>query len=409
MAVVRHYLRDAQTVSGTGGTIYDLSTTVGTSATLTSAAVSATGFTNVFEFRVGIGSERPEASIPYSVEITAVSSEQLEYRWRFVQIRSGSVIADTAYSTADNTTGTKTGTLSFSGATWASGDFLALEVELRRNGGGGSRDITLGVNRTTSYADPDLVLAAVVGSLAAQEAGADTFTATGAVAVAGTLVVQETGDDTFSASGTVFNSNIGIFDTGIFDSGIFDTEEAGAGEVTGTLAAQEAGADTFTASGTVAVTGTLAAQETGDDTFAATETVAVTGSLAAVEAGDDTFAGAGTVAVTGSFVSQETGDDVFAATGTVAVTGSLAAQETGDDTFSATGSVFDPGIAIIGTLVAQEAGSDLAVITGRPLGTIIHAFNDNEFVEGELRRWDGAQWAPALVRRWDGGQWAVQP
>jgi hypothetical protein len=50
----------------------------------------------------------------------------------------------------------------------------------------------------------------VTGSLAAQETGSDTFSATGKVAVSGSLVAQETGEDVFSATGTVTNSGIAL-------------------------------------------------------------------------------------------------------------------------------------------------------------------------------------------------------
>jgi hypothetical protein len=180
----------------------------------------------------------------------------------------------------------------------------------------------------------------ITGTLAATEAGSDTFAATGSVEVAGTLAATEEGSDTFATSGTV--------------------------AITGTLAATEEGSDTFAATGTVVdgASGTLAATEEGSDTFEASGSVAITGTLAATEEGSDTFAASGTVAITGTFAATEEGSDTFEATGDVVsgTAGTLAAVETGSDTFAASGAV-----AISGTMAATETGSDTASITGSVL------------------------------------------
>lgn len=139
--------------------------------------------------------------------------------------------------------------------------------------------------------------------------------------VSGTMAVQEDGADSFSASGTVTDAG-----------------------VTGSLAAQESGADTFAANGSVSVSGSLSAQEAGSDAFAASGAVAVSGALSAQESGQDAFVASGSVPVAGALSAQEVGADVFAATGSVestGVNGSLVAQETGEDTFAAVGIVED--------------------------------------------------------------------
>jgi hypothetical protein len=90
--------------------------------------------------------------------------------------------------------------------------------------------------------------------------------------ITGTMAAAEAGTDTFAGSCDVF--------------------------VQGSLAASETGADTFSSTGDVVVQGTLAVSESGSDTLAASGTVgsvAVTGDLAATETGSDTCAFSGTV------------------------------------------------------------------------------------------------------------------
>jgi hypothetical protein len=162
------FLRNTQTVTGTGGTTYDLDLVQGTAATLVSASISPTSFTKVFEFRREIASEFPQPTLPTSVVITAVSASTLETRWRAVQIRGGTVLAASDYGAIRNAVGTFTDTLTLD-TTWQAGDFLALEVELRRTTGGGSRTVTLGVNRAGSFVDATFVTppSAVTGTGAA--------------------------------------------------------------------------------------------------------------------------------------------------------------------------------------------------------------------------------------------------
>ena len=79
------------------------------------------------------------------------------------------------------------------------------------------------------------------GYLAATEAGADDFTASGTADSTGSLDATETGSDTFSAQ----------------DGGLIGAS----------MAAQETGADAFTASGSAPSSGSMAATEAGSDTF----------------------------------------------------------------------------------------------------------------------------------------------
>jgi hypothetical protein len=220
------------------------------------------------------------------------------------------------------------------------GTLAATEAGADTFAGAGFLDSTGTLAATEAGADTFAGTGAVLvsGTLAATEAGADTFAGTGAVLVSGTLAATETGADTFAGTGTVL--------------------------VSGTLAATETGADTFAATGTVtdpSVTGTLVATETGADTFASTGTVLVSGTLAATEAAD-TFASTGTVLVSGTLAATETGADTFAGIGFRAATGTLAATEAGLDDFTATGL-----LGVIGTLAATETGADDFTATGTVL------------------------------------------
>lgn len=157
MAVTRLYLRNTQAGGGTGGIVYDLSATQGTGATLVSSAISSTSFTEVFRWQYTLGSDVPDTVIPTSVDVAAVSASTLEYRWKVERLDgSNNEIASSSYSTAYNTTGIKTENLSLSTA-WATGDRVAISLELRRVSGGGSRTVTINVNDADSFIDPDLV------------------------------------------------------------------------------------------------------------------------------------------------------------------------------------------------------------------------------------------------------------
>lgn len=146
MAVTRFYLRNSQANPGTGGTVYDIAETAGTATTLVSAAISGTGFTEVFRWQSTLGADLPEASIPYSVGISAVSHSSIEVRWRIQRLNSSNtVLESSSYSALHNSAGNKTGTFTFAAA-WVTGDRVALSLEIRRTSGGGSRTVTIDVD-----------------------------------------------------------------------------------------------------------------------------------------------------------------------------------------------------------------------------------------------------------------------
>lgn len=176
--------------------------------------------------------------------------------------------------------------------------------------------------------------AGVIGTLSAQESGADSFAGSAATVVSGNFVSAETGSDTLSASG--------------------------AATVSGTFAAAETGSDTFSAIGVQQVSGTLAASETGSDALTSSGAILVSGSFAAAETGSDTLFAIGGNFASGTLSAQETGDDTFAASGSIAVSGTLTTAETGADTLAASGAIRISGLA-----AASEVGSDIAAFSGQ--------------------------------------------
>lgn len=128
----------------------------------------------------------------------------------------------------------------------------------------------------------------VVGTLAAQESGADTSVMSGAVLVAGALSATESGAD----AAIIVGGNI----------------------LAGYMVAQESGSDTAAASGAVVVSGAMAASETGADGFAASGSIGnadIIGNVAALESGSDSIVVSGVVVVSGSMAAAEAGSDTM--------------------------------------------------------------------------------------------------
>jgi hypothetical protein len=150
------FLKNTQTVSGTGGQVYDLDTVQGSPTTLNTGLVSSFSFVKVLEFRYEIIDPPPE-TIPVSVSINSVLSSNLEIRWRVVRFNSSNILQETSgYSNNYNSIGVKTDTLSLT-ASWSAGDFIALEMELRKVSGAGSVSVQLDINDPNSFllAEPE--------------------------------------------------------------------------------------------------------------------------------------------------------------------------------------------------------------------------------------------------------------
>lgn len=227
-------------------------------------------------------------------------------------------------------------------------------------GSTGTTSITNAASNTAAFLTIALVgLGDLTGTLAAQEDGQDTLSASGEVLaplepIEGTVAAVEEGQDAFAALGSIFP-----FQADAFQQDAFNREVPNF--VTGDLAATEAGNDTMAAAGAVAVRGAFAASEQGADTLAGAGSVLVAGSLSAVESGADAFAGVGRVLVAGALSATESGLDTFSASagGVVTVAGSMAATEAGDDAAAGVGSVL-----VSGALAATESGSDAAAFSG---------------------------------------------
>jgi hypothetical protein len=156
MSVVRHFLRNTQTNAGTGGIVYDLSTTVGTTAPLSSGNVTINTFAERLAWQIDVDDKVDSTSFPTSIEITLLTTA--DYRWRIQRVNSSNVVqASSAYSTTYNTTGIKTETLTLS-TTWAVGDRLRFSLEVARNAAHGIGSVTVNTNDPDSYVDISLDL-----------------------------------------------------------------------------------------------------------------------------------------------------------------------------------------------------------------------------------------------------------
>lgn len=157
--ISRSHLRDTQTESGTGGTVYDLSETQGTPATLASASVNSGSFTEVFRWQRTVGNEVGSSTISTRLDV-AVISASAEYQWRVIRLNSAGVEQATSdYSSGQSTTGVKIQSFILD-TTWAVGDILALALELRKSSGGGNRTITVDVNAADSWTEHEVTVVA---------------------------------------------------------------------------------------------------------------------------------------------------------------------------------------------------------------------------------------------------------
>jgi hypothetical protein len=345
LALSRNFLRDTQNEPGATGIIHDLSETQGTATTIGSGSVSSGSFIEVLRFwRVVDATVEASVPIDTSIAMSAVSAATLAYRWRVQRYNSAGVLQENStYSSEHNTFGVKTQTMVLTGP-FVAGDILALSMELKKAGGGGSRSFTLSINHAFSFVE---------------------FSVAEAPSVTGTIAVTED-DDTLAASGTSvpppISGTINVTEANdtLAASGTFDSPG-----VTGTIAVTEDD-DTLTASGTFVpppITGTLSVTET-DDTLSASGTFVpggVTGSISVTEA-DDTLTASGTFVpaeITGTLSVTEA-DDTLTASGTVTtggVAGSISVTEQ-DDTLVATGTFVPP--TITGSLSVTEADDTLS-------------------------------------------------
>ena len=154
MSVTRYYLQNTQTNEGTGGTIYDLTDTIGSAGSVQNST-NQSSFTLTQAWQQTFGTTVTGTSFDISVNIASISGNA-ESRFRIARVDSANnVQAASSYSTTYNTTGTKTFTLTLS-TTWSAGDRLRLEQEVRRAGGHGNVSFQTSTGNSNSYVDADI-------------------------------------------------------------------------------------------------------------------------------------------------------------------------------------------------------------------------------------------------------------
>ena len=154
MSVTRYYLQNTQTNAGTGGTIYDLTATIGSAGSVNNST-NQTAFTLTQAWQQTFGTTVTGTSFDISVNIASITGTA-ESRFRIARVDSpNNVQAASSYSTTYNTTGTKTFTLTLS-TTWSAGDRLRLEQEVRRAGGHGNVSFEISTGNSNSYVDADI-------------------------------------------------------------------------------------------------------------------------------------------------------------------------------------------------------------------------------------------------------------
>lgn len=152
MSLVRYYLKDTQTNAGTGGTIYDLSSIQGTSASLTSGNQNNDTFDEKLRWQYTADGTVQNTSFDTSININTITNSP-GYRWRLQRVDSGGTVqASSNYSQVENTTGTKTATLTLS-TTWSEGDILRFSLEVNRDSGHNPSGVTVSVNDANSWVD----------------------------------------------------------------------------------------------------------------------------------------------------------------------------------------------------------------------------------------------------------------
>jgi hypothetical protein len=309
------YLRDVLVT----GIRYELSETQGTGATLGSGNEGGSTFVEKLRFEREVGTSINGTSFSCSIDMASVSASTLEWRWRVVKVdSSGTIVTGSAYSTAHNTAGIKTQTLTLS-TTWAAGDRVGISLELRKTGGGGNRSFTLNVNDVDSKVDAPIAAVAREGSGSASS---------GPVAASGTVAVVTGG------TGTVTAGPVAVAGTGTVASSAIN----GSGAAT-TGAAQVSGAGTVIESG---VNGTGAA---------ALGAASITGS------GDAPIAGTGAA---NSGAALASGDGALAASGSgLASLGPASADGSG----TVTSSVVE-GSGFVSTGPVEISGSGIVPIGG---------------------------------------------
>ena len=226
------YLQNTQTQSGTGTTVRDLATAIGSSGTVVSQNTTSTTFAERLAFTINVNnlaSVIAGTQFSVSINVSAVSSSNAQYQFRVQHVNSlGNVLASTGYSNTFNTTGSQTATLSFSSAqTWASTDRLRLSIEVRSsNPTGTNRNITVSTGNANSYV---------------QYTTCATFSLTGTSATS--PICASTGTSTVTLASAAANLPVGTYTV------TYNRSNPSATDLTASMTVTTAGSGTFTASG----------------------------------------------------------------------------------------------------------------------------------------------------------------
>jgi hypothetical protein len=254
-----YFMRNIQNEAGSTGIVWDLNPTQGTLASLTSASISSTTFTEVFRFHFNLPADTVvlDPTFSTSINISAVSASTLRYRWRVQRYNSaGTLLNSSIFSSEQNTTGVKTQDFEFD-EPWVPGDRVAVSVELKKQSGGGGRTITALVNTTNSWLEAD------VGPVPPEEHSGDgtaesltltTGQGTGTPAIGGTgdgagaTLTPAAGAGTPAIAGSGQPASMTLT-AGPGTGGVGGEEHSGSGEPAGLTLAAAAGAGTPAAAG----------------------------------------------------------------------------------------------------------------------------------------------------------------
>lgn len=362
MASIKYYLRNTQSGGGAGGSVYDLSDTQGSNATL-SATIASNTFAEVLRFQFTLGSDLPEPGVPWSVSINAISANS-EARWRIQRLNSSNTVQESSsYSSAENTTGTKTGSITFN-ASWASGDRVAISVEYRRTSGGGNRTLTLNVNNANSFIEPNLVAAAVSATASVTAIQASSQIAT--ISAKGDANIQIDGAQATAAAQSISAIVNGVANVIGAQADSFAQSITASGEIYATANVSgveiQSTAESITAIGQVFAVATVTGAQ-AETTAAQIEARGTISNVAVVHGAQaDSFAQ--TVLALGSGVAQITGTEVTSAANEINATGSSAAQVQGSQSefFAQEISAAGSGVASVDGVQSESSAAEVIAV-----------------------------------------------
>lgn len=159
MATTRHYFRNTATEAlntGSGGNNYfDTNVVQGTPTTQGSQNINDTAYLFAIGFRQEIGAVTVNSTNwTVSVDINSfIGTADIRFRIRSYD-SSGTAKTSSAYSSSYGSAGIASETLTFN-PTMVAGDYIGVEIEVRRTGGHGNVSVVLNVNDADAYFEGD--------------------------------------------------------------------------------------------------------------------------------------------------------------------------------------------------------------------------------------------------------------